>query len=305
MFDCKSRKNKENDVFCGRIVIDIAALRPETEYDVTFPLRHSSFIYDRRPRGVIRLRFGLHWFNERAAVISYFKNPKSIIASSPLIQGQPTVPCADPKTFRNVAVTCHGIDLPGKYTRGAFRATMREFNLYQMNLRQLAKVMFLDAVLYERPLVSFYMFFAGMHCIIASSVRLVPPYWVGFLLIQLFLNHQHYVQNDGYNLGYRPLTLWEIAKALLYRTDRDFPCLEPAFIAKRTKQRKNKESSLVLRKEQKDGDEQAFEYDHREFPFSERDTYPKFAVEDALAPSTSSKARRGKRNFRSLAIFLV
>jgi hypothetical protein len=259
---------------------------------VTFPLRHSTFVYDRRQRGVIRLRFSLHWFNERAAVISYFKNPKSIVMTSPLIQGQPTVPCADPKTFRNVAVTCHGIDLPGKYTRGAFRATMREFNLYQLNLRQVAKVMMLDAVLYERPLVSFYMFFAGMHCIIASSARLVPPYWVGFLLIQLILNHQYYVQGDGFNLGYRPLTLWEIGKALVYRTDREFPCLEPAYIAKRTKQRKNKDKAS--KKEQKDGEDQVTEYDHREFPFSERDTYPKFAVEDALAPSTNSKAKGGQ-----------
>jgi hypothetical protein len=224
-------------------------------------------------------------------VISYFKNPKSIVISSPLIQGQPTIPCADAKSFRNVAVCCHGIDLPGKYTRGAFRATMREFNLYQLNLRQVAKVMILDAVLYERPLVSVYLFFAGMHCIIVSA-RLVPPYCVGFLLIQLILNHQHFVQGDGYNLGYKPLTLWEIAKALLYKNDREFPCLEPMYIAKRTKQRKSKEKGS--KSDFKDGEDQVVEFDHREFPFSERDIYPKFSVEDALAPSANSKAKEGQ-----------
>ena len=50
----------------------------------------------------------------------------------------------------------------------------------------------------------------------------------------------------------------------------------------------------MSRKDQLEAEEQVTEYDHREFPFSERDTYPKFAVEDALAPGTNSKARRGK-----------
>ena len=31
--------------------------------------------------------------------------------------------------------------------------------------------------------------------------------------------------------------------------------------------------------------------DHREFPFSERDEYPKFAVQEALAPSTKAPVK--------------
>jgi hypothetical protein len=170
---------------------------------------------------------------------------------------------------------------------------MRELNLYVMNIRQVAKVMILDAVLYERPLVSIYLFFAGMHCILSSSARLVPPYCVGFVLIQLLLNHQYFVGGDGYNLGYKPLTFWEIAKALLYRTDRDFPCLEPMYATKRTKERKSTEKVSLSKRDLKEDEEQVIEYDHREFPFSERDTYSKFSVEDSLAPGIASKGRRG------------
>jgi hypothetical protein len=134
IFDVTSRRNSENDLFCGRVTIDISALRPDSEYDVTLPLRGSSFIYDRQPRGVVRVRFSLHWFSERAAVLSYLKPPRNM-ASTVAMKGQPSIPCADPKTFRNVAVTIHGQELPGKYTRPAFRATMREFALYQLNIR--------------------------------------------------------------------------------------------------------------------------------------------------------------------------
>ncbi|KAI2511849.1 Protein kinase C conserved region 2 [Fragilaria crotonensis] len=66
----------------------------------------------------------------------------------------PSIPCADPKTFRNVAFTIHGQELPGKYTREAFQATMREFTLYHQNLMFLAKQLLHDAVLYVNPLVS-------------------------------------------------------------------------------------------------------------------------------------------------------
>ena len=37
--------------------------------------------------------------------------------------------------------------------------------------------------------------------------------------------------------------------------------------------------------------------DHREFPFSERDEYPKFSVQEALAPSTKAPVK-GKWSLR-------
>jgi hypothetical protein len=282
VFDCKARANKDQDVFCGRVVIDLATMRPNTEYDVTFPLRASSYIYDRRPRGVLRIRFSLHWFCEKAAVLSYFSSPKSLVKTSPLVAGQPTIPCADPKTFRNVAVTVHGADFPGVYSRNAFRAIMREFNLYRINIVYLIKSIAVDAVLYERPLISLYLFVAGMYCIYCNSMSLVPPFFITFILILYFQNYLHYVEENTYNLGFKPVTMFEIAKGLLFRGEAHESFAEMGYqlqaimIQKKTKKRDE------MGREEKDSDPA----DHREFPFGERDAYPKFGVESALAPST-------------------
>lgn len=291
VFDVKVRKNKENDVFCGRVAIDISSLRPETEYDATLPLRASTFIYDRRKRGVIRLRFSLYWFSERSAALSYFRKPVSLVESCPLVGGAPVIPCAEPKTFRNVAVAVHGQDLPGKYSRGAFRATMREFNLYQTNLRYLIKTLVLDAILYESPLVSLYLFCASLHCVTVSSMRWVPPYVVGYIIILLFKNYWFYVENEEYNCGYQPLTMWEVFNAVVYDNKHHESKFESISVAKRAKRRANKKAQNLGRVESggEDDEKEVLAVDHHEFPFSDRVTYPRFGVEHALAPSSKKK----------------
>mmetsp|Transcript_40846 Transcript_40846/g.85005 ORF Transcript_40846/g.85005 Transcript_40846/m.85005 type:complete len:1211 (-) Transcript_40846:1229-4861(-) len=297
VFDVRSRKNKENDVFCGRVCIDVASLRPNTEYDITFPLRTSTFVYDRHKCGVVRLRFSLHWFSERAAVLSYFKNPVTMVESCPLEGGCPIIPCADPKTFRNVAVTVHGSDLPGKYSKSAFKATVREFQLYQLNIRYITYFLLLDTVMYEKPYISLYLFFAAMHCILTESVTKVPPYVMGFIIIMFLENYKHYVADTVYNGGYQQLTLLEVFKALVSKTGSQEKFFEPILVTKRAKQRANRRATKTLRRIQADAagnntDEADEPLDHREFPLSDREVYPKFSVEDALAPS-SKKAGGG------------
>lgn len=298
VFDVRQRKNKENDVFCGRISIDIATLRPDTEYDITFPLRVSTLVYDRRKRGVIRLRFSLHWFSERAAVLSYFKGPRSLSRSNPLLGGYPTIPCADPKTFRNVAYTVYGSDLPGKYSRTAFRATVREFNLYHVNFRFVAKTLILDAILYEKPYISAYLFVGGLYLIWMEAVRLVPPFWLMYFMIQYWENYYHFVVETSYNEGYQQLTALEVFYGLLFnsmRSDRNY--FRPIILPKRAKKRGGRArhaTGKTLRRFDSDlmddttaEDEDIALEDHKEFPFSHRDGYPKFGVEDSLAPSKS------------------
>lgn len=291
VFDIKTRTNKENDHFCGRVCLDMAALRSDTEYDVTLPLRASSFVYDRRKRGVIRLRFSLHWFSERAAVLSYFRIPKSNRA---FVEGCPTIPCGDPKSFRNVAVTVYGQDLPGKYTRNAFKATFRELSLYQLNVRLLLRVLALDAIFYEKWHVSLYLFFAGMHCVYYETVRMIPPFAVGYILILYLGSYYHYVEKDSFNLGYKSHSIFEIAGGLLYKPESDGSGLSfmPQFIQKRTKRKKGEYKTPAEEMMFNENDIEIEPLDHREFPFSERDKYPKFSVEDALAPG-STKARKG------------
>lgn len=286
VFDVKQRKNSEADHFCGRVALDIPQLRPDTEYDVSFPLRVSSFIYDRQPRGVVRVRFSLHWFSERAAILSYLKRPRNPLAFSKQAKKQPTIPCGDPKTFRNVAVTVHGQDFPGKYTRGAFRATMREFNLSQQNIRFLLKVLILDCILYENPLMSLYLFVTGMYCVYQNSVRLVPPFFVGWL-IYLFVENQIYFNgNDTGHLGYKALTIKEVFYGLVRDGKNRKSYFDPILVQKRPRKQILSEDGKMIDVELQN---------HREFPFAERFEYPKFTAAEAIAPSFSTqKKKKGK-----------
>lgn len=297
VFDVRARKNKENDAFCGRVSIDVATLRPNTEYDITFPLRASTFVYDRRKRGVIRLRFSLHWFSERAAVMSYFKGPKSLLKNQPLLAGYPTIPCADPKTFRNVAYTVYGADLPGKYSRTAFRSTVREFNLYQVNFRFLLKTLFYDAILYEKPYISIYLFCGGLYLVWMEAARLVPPFCLMYVMIQYWENYNHFVLKRSYNEGYQQLTILEVLHGLLFDSTKSAPGnFKAIHVMKRAKKQGGRGRRAGVRSlrrmESLEGDESVEEddqdialEDHKEFPFSHAEGYPKFGVEDSLAPS--------------------
>jgi hypothetical protein len=286
VFDVKEKKKNEADHFSGRVAIDIPPLRPDTEYDVTFPIRASTFIYDRRPRGVVRLRFSLHWFSERAVVMSYLKRPRNPLAFSRQAKKQPTIPCGDPKTFRNVAVTVHGQDFPGKYTRGAFRATMREFNLYQQNVRFLSKVTIIDCILWENPLMSLYLFSTNMYCVYLNSVRLVPPFFIGWLIYLLYENyHQNNVAVAGH-LGYKPLSIIEIFNGLVRDGKGTKHHFKPILVKKRPRKQ-------VLGEDGKMADIEMA--NHREFPFSERYTYHKFAASDAIAAGPAKAGKKGKK----------
>lgn len=295
VFDCRIRKTKENDFFCGRVSIDIGSLRPNTEYDTTLPLRASTFVYDKRKRGVIRIRMSVHWFDERSAILSYFPPVRSIAESAPLLEGQPTIPCGDPKTFRNVALTIYGQDLPGKYSKTAFKATMREFNLYQQNLNHFLKTFFVNLMLYERPVLSLYCLATNMYCVSFNSVRMVPAFFVGFLIIVLIRSYLSFVEDSSYHLGYKPISIPEVFRALTKKpgqTAQEDSVFEALSVEKRTKQRKahrfGRMNSRDESESQNPGNEAEAEeevrlVDHREFPFSDRDAYPKFSVEEALA----------------------
>lgn len=285
VFDVKERKKSEADHFCGRVAVDIPPIRPDTEYDVTFPIRASTFIYDRRPRGVVRLRFSLHWFSDRSVIMSYLKRPRNPLAFSRQAKKQPTIPCGDPKTFRNVAVTVHGQDFPGKYTRGAFRATMREFNLYQQNIRFLSKVTIIDCILWENPLMSLYLFSTNMYCVYTNSVRLVPPFFIGWLIYLLYENYRANNVAMAGHLGYRPLTIMEVFWGLVRDSKGMKHHYKPIMVKKRPRKQ-------VLGEDGKMADIEMA--NHREFPFSERYTYHKFAASDAIAASPS-KQKKGKK----------
>ena len=293
VFDVKQQKEREADHLCGRVTIDIPSLRPNTEYDVTFPLRVSSFIYDRRPRGVVRVRFSIHWFSERSAILSYLKRPRNPLAFSKQAKKFPTIPCGDPKTFRNVAVTVHGQDFPGKYTRAAFRATMREFNLSQQNIRFLLKVLILDCILYENPLMSIYLFSTSMYCVYLNSVRLAPPFFVGWLIYLLVENNIYFNGTQEGNLGYRDLTIQEILYGLLFDGKSDKYKQSPISVKKLPRRQVIGEDGKLIDIELQN---------HREFPFSERFEYPKFSAADAIASSPAANKKGKKKDKGAIPI---
>jgi hypothetical protein len=291
VFDVNNAKEREADQLCGRVSIDIPSLRPDTEYDITFPLRASAFIYDRRPRGVVRVRFSMHWFSERSAIISYLKRPRNPLAFSKQGKKFPTIPCGDPKTFRNVAVTVHGQDFPGKYTRGAFRATMREFNLSQQNIRFLLKVLVLDCILYENPFMSVYLFVTSMYCVYQNSIRLAPPFFVGFLIYLLVENNMYFNGSAEGNLGYQALTIPEVFYGLVFDGKNPKRKLNSILVKKRPRRQVIGEDGKVIDIELQN---------HREFPFSERFAYPKFSAADAIASTPSTNKKKGKKKDKGM-----
>ena len=122
------KKEKVNDRFLGRTIVDVSALRSNSLYDVWMPLKSSAFVYDRKPRGAIHIRFSVHWFNERSVILSYLSAPQDgELTTVPITS-------SDPKKFRNLILTSYGEDLPGKYSPRSFQAIMREVALYRVQI---------------------------------------------------------------------------------------------------------------------------------------------------------------------------
>ncbi len=124
-----NQTEKDSDDFAGRVSINMASLCPDFEYDASFPLKVSTSIYDRRARGVIRLRFSLHWDSPSSAVLSYL--PMTVKDAIPWLNDPAkanfmSIPCADMKTLKNVINVVHGQDLLGKFSRKAFKYVVCE-----------------------------------------------------------------------------------------------------------------------------------------------------------------------------------
>lgn len=116
-----------NDDFAGRVVIDMARLRPHSVYDIFLPLRLYQNTFVKKPRGVIHLRLRLDWYNEKKALLSYLKLPKK---TEPL-GNSVTLNCADLKAFRNVVLTVQGKDVPGRFKQLVQKGLQREMKLYK------------------------------------------------------------------------------------------------------------------------------------------------------------------------------
>jgi hypothetical protein len=295
------------DDFAGRVVIDVARLRPRSTYDVTLPLRLSTHVYSRRRRGAIRLRFTLNWHSERDALLSYI--PKTF--KIPLPQhSKPnfntTVMCCDQKAFRNIAITVHGAHLPRRFTFNQMRAAIREINFTRKYIFTVLRQTIRETMQWKKPIISCFVFVAWMHCVVANAFSLVPFYLVLFFLLFLMRNYAKYCTDAPSQRGFIPPSWEELFFAFARGVEVDSHHIEPLELGihrPTLARRKSPESHLgvefsvpqfrtVTHKHRGMKLLNALGFlpdpnknpndDHIEFPFADGKDYPKFTVKECL-----------------------
>jgi X-X-X-Leu-X-X-Gly heptad repeat protein len=307
VFDDDGKSTKDD--FAGRVVVDLARLRPASTYDVTLPLRLSTHVYSKRRRGAIRLRFTLDWNSERAALLSYI--PKKI--RIPLPQNSKpntdtTVLCADPKAFRNIAITVHGAHLPGRFTFPQMRATIREFSFTRkyifMTLRQHLREM----RMWIYPSLSAFVFCAWMHCVYANAFSKVPAYLVVYQLLLLMQTYVKYGIDGPAQCGFIPPS-WEEMFMALFNGNPNRHAIEPLEFGLRPlpfgRRRPSDNTTDTIGMSTVDGEMLDYRIvthepkgkavfrmlgfktasakeDHLEFPFANGADYPKYTVKECL-----------------------
>lgn len=214
VFDNSSTEGAATD-FVGRVVIDVARLRPGCSYDFTLPLRQSSNVFLRQQQGAIRVRLHLMWHSERAAILSYI--PKAKPKFKP--QEKVNIACLDDRSFRNVAHTVHGIHMPGKFSMTLLKATVREINFTRIHItRYLRKREIWNLIYWKYPFISGFVFCAWMHSVYANTVRYVPGHFITFLLLHLYRNYAYYGMDSPLQNGFMAPTVEELFYALVFGT---------------------------------------------------------------------------------------
>jgi hypothetical protein len=216
----KSDNPNARDIFIGRVVVDMARLRPGCTYDITLPLRQSSQVYSKDQQGAIRFRFHLEWQNERKALLSYLP-----ITRLPRFQPHEsvTVRCCDNKAFQNVARVVHGTDMPGKFSMNFFKATIREVNFVRIHvLRYVLKRQMKDTMQWRYPLISMFVFLAWIHSVIyVGNVRYLPGHLVTYLLWIIWKNYALYAIDGKHDDGFSAPTVEEMMGGLLFSNERN------------------------------------------------------------------------------------
>ena len=172
----------------------------------------------------MRLRFDLDMSDAKQFVLSYLPSKRNRLGGQ---VGTTTVACADPKAFRNCALTVNGIHLPGKFSTDHFMALIREFKLVQKVVRQLSKQFVEDLVSWRYPVKSAFAFFAWMHCLYVNSATLIPVYIVSFTFLQLVANYARCIIGGA---EFRPATWEEIFASLTGSSGKPGSCAESGTI---------------------------------------------------------------------------
>jgi len=282
----------QHDDFAGRVVVDIARLRPNSVYDVFLPLRMYQNTFVRKSRGVIHLRLRVEWDNERKALLSYLKLP----TKTKELGNAVTLNCADHKAFRNAVLTVQGKDVPGRYKALVQKGLQREMKLYKLSIEASIKGTILDIVLYMNPSISLCIFIAWMHCVYSNSMAYVPVYVVAGILAFLVRNYYKYGVNEEFNFGFAPITITEMIRVLLYGGP-NTKYIKPIKVARKNVSPKstngNKDELDVSDDDIIDhslfDNASGFDFgaDHMEFPFSEGDRYSAKTLKEACVDASA------------------
>ena len=302
------------DDFIGRIVIDMARLRHKSTYDVTLPLRMSTHAYCRRKRGAIRLRFTLNWKSEKGVLFSYIpKKIKFTLPQNAKPNTSTTIACADPKAFRNVAITVHGHHLSGRFTFHKIQAAIREMNFTRNYVMDTITQEIKDTRTWVNPTISCYVFCAWMHCIYANKCSLVPGYIVLYAVLQLMRTYAMFLVQGPMSEGFLPPTWEEMFHALI--TPRTTTSFEPLHLyhddganapadhySENTHIKTHEPKGLFLlkslgflpRNEACDEKRNL----HLEFPFADGETYTRFTIRESVADSCAdNEDAPGRKEF--------
>ena len=254
-----SKGPSSKDTFVGRVEIPIAQMRPNSRsYDVTLPLRASNNVYTRKKLGALRLRISLEYYDGRQAISSYLPHKRNKFKT--------TIACADPKSFRNVALTVHGTHLLERFSPDLLMAAIRELTYVQAATNRMLKRFILDLMSWKHPIYSGYCFFSWMHCVYINSMPLVPAYFVGLLLLNLVDTYNCYVA--GAAADFQPLSWKELILIVCEKSDG------------------TSASNIMGAKRAID----SYAESHLEFPFAAIGGYKRFSVEECL---NDTKQRSG------------
>jgi len=161
----------DDDDPLGRIAIKLSAIRPNTEYDVTYPFQHSELTALKGERGFIRLRYYLDWnHNDRQVLLSYLKHPQSFIVATD-----------DRKLWSSALYCIHGKHIGDEYNWKIFMSYVHELKSIASLLHKPLITFATDVILWRAYLKSAFLFAATQFLVVRPTY--IPGFIVGCILL--------------------------------------------------------------------------------------------------------------------------
>lgn len=169
-YDSDVTQTIEDDDPLGRVVIKLSSLRPNTEYDVVFPLQHSELKKLKGERGYIRLRMKLNWEgNDRKVLTSYLKPQEPMILAT-----------NDRKLWTSSLYCIHGKHIGDEYNWKVFMSYVGELKGVAFLLEKPLIKFVMDTVFWRRPIRSTFLFLSWQYLVVRPTY--IPSFFVFSIL---------------------------------------------------------------------------------------------------------------------------